>query len=185
MSQLIAGVQTIDGPILVSTKIGPETRGDLETETYPLFIRFAVTPTQPPAEFVATLGTAEQPLYTLHSAMLADQGNQVIIDLTWSLAQAEPIYSARNDIVFVHILDLDSGQVVAQSDTVPGHGFWPVYEWRSNMLLHAQYKLKLNQPWDSGRFQAVVGVYPADNPQNRLQIETANGQTGGNTVEIR
>ncbi len=188
MGQMIKGVQTnSDQPILISTQTGPLTRGDLETTAYPLYIRFAVSENESVESIVATLeeeGDGNGSLYTLHSAELnvRDDENKLIVDLIWS---ANGLVQDRNDIVFVHILDRQTGQVVAQSDSVPGQGFWPVKEWRSNMQIHDQHEIFLGEEWDSARFQPLIGIYPADNPQNRLQIRLPNGQTGGNTVEIR
>ncbi len=183
LEQMSVGVQQqTKQPILISTTFGPETRGDLETATYPLYIRFLVTPITASSDLLATFGTADQTLYQLHTAAMSQVEGEIIVDLHWSSSQQQ---DTRNEIAFVHILDRQSGQVVAQSDGVPGFGFWPVRLWQPNMLIHDQHLIDFNEKWDETRFQMLIGMYPADNPQNRLTVTHSNGQTGGNTVEIR
>lgn len=176
-----------DRPILISTQTGPETRGDLETETYVLYQRFSLTEIAGFGEVTAVFGDADQTLYQLHAADSDLIDGTLTVDLFWSLDNptGPELSKNRHDIVFVHIIDTQSQQVIAQSDTVPGQGYWAVGRWQSNMLVHDQHIIPFDQAWDSTRHQLVVGMYPASNPEDRLIISGSNGQTGGNTVEIR
>lgn len=173
-----------DRPILVSTETGPQTRGDLETETYPIYLRIAVREVAGFGELTATLSDFEQTLYQLHAADFELENQQLIVDLFWSLENFADVGS-RHDIVFAHVIDSQSQQVIAQSDSVPGQGYWPVARWQPNMLLHDQHVIPFDQPWDPNRYQLIVGMYPAGNPEDRLTVALPSGQTGGNTVEIR
>ncbi|MEM9774127.1 MAG: hypothetical protein AAF902_06075, partial [Chloroflexota bacterium] len=69
--------------------------------------------------------------------------------------------------------------------SVPGQGYWPVRHWPQNGYLQEQHVITFDQLWDDSRHQLHVGIYPADNPQDRLAVLESNGQTGGNTVVIR
>ncbi|MFT7587349.1 MAG: 4-amino-4-deoxy-L-arabinose transferase-like glycosyltransferase [Cellvibrionaceae bacterium] len=184
-----------DRPILVSTQTGPMTRGDLETEIYPLYLRFSVADIAGFGELTALVGSRagslngskEQGLYQLHAAESNFENGDLIVDLFWSQSSTTlpADMEKRHDIVFVHVIDKQSLQVIAQSDSVPGQGYWAVARWQPNMLLHDQHVIRFNQPWDPDRYQLLVGMYPAADPKNRLIITLPNGQTGGNTVEIR
>ncbi|MFK7801277.1 MAG: ArnT family glycosyltransferase [Anaerolineae bacterium] len=185
---LYAGVaEQNDRPILLSTQTGPQTRGDLETETYSLYQRFSLTEIAGFGEVTAVFGNADQALYQLHAADFNLEDTALVVDLFWSMADlsAPNMAKDRHEIVFVHVIDRQSLQVIAQSDTVPGQGYWPVGLWQPNMLIHDQHVIQLDQVWNPEKHQLVVGMYPADNSEDRLIIVSPNGQTGGNTVEIR
>ncbi|MEM8856778.1 MAG: glycosyltransferase family 39 protein [Chloroflexota bacterium] len=183
MDGIYAGIaDQADTEILVSTVIGPETRGDLEQTTYPLYVRFEVEENPAVADNIAVFGEPDNPLYSLHEPNSIIRDGKITVDLTWG---KQSIANDRHDIFFVHIIDQVSQQVVAQSDSVPGQGYWPVRHWPQNGYLQEQHVVMFDQPWDESRHQLHVGIYPADNPQDRLIILESNGQTGGNTVVIR
>jgi hypothetical protein len=76
--------------------------------------------------------------------------------------------------VFVHLVN-DQGQLVAQHDSEPGGGLVLTTTWQPGETVIDNHGLLVPIGAASGRYTALVGLYPLGDPANRLEVETATG----------
>lgn len=146
-------------------ELGPLSRGDLEPEAYPLYLRYQIQPLpQHP-----TLAVFGDKVSLQATAVTSLPDNRLQIDLDWTLADQHP---AANLTVFVHVLA--NGQIIGQADSLPAAGYWPWAWWRQGWLIRDSHILSLSQPYNPATDTIEVGLYdPAT--LTRLSVETTDG----------
>lgn len=83
--------------------------------------------------------------------------NQLVINVQWQLVSAVDAYPT----VFVHLRD-QSGQIVAQSDSPPVQGTYPVANWPADFVINDSHRLTLPADLPSGDYSIAVGLYQPD-----------------------
>ncbi|HET6446333.1 MAG TPA: glycosyltransferase family 39 protein [candidate division Zixibacteria bacterium] len=164
----------IASPALVTVAEGNLAQGDLEPEPYPLYVRYLISD---PAEgpILATFDNTIQ-LRVAEVTELSDGHLQ--IDLYWSTADVidESITS------FVHLTEGDT--LVAQSDSIPGSGYWPSQWWRPGMTLLDRHILELENDYIEDKQQIIIGLYNASTFEP-LAVKDSNGIPIGETLKLR
>jgi hypothetical protein len=90
----------------------------------------------------------------LISYHLATQGDQMLIELTWSA-----LTDINSDYIgFVHLTDQD-GQILAQQDRQPLGGYYPTSDWRPGETVTDRLAFTLPQGVESGDVMLRVGWY--------------------------
>lgn len=107
--------------------------------------------------------------YSLFPESMA-AGDIAQVTLFWR--SDEPL--AERYKVFVHLFD-ERGQLVAQHDSEPGGGLALTTTWQPGETVVDNHGLLVPMDAASGRYTALVGLYPLGDPANRLIVETATG----------
>ncbi len=162
---------------LVSVAAGPQARGDLEPEAYPLFVRYQVQEARPlPVQ--ATFGNASFGgvlyLQAAQALLYDDETLQVNVVWTAETAVSQPLTA------FVHVIGPDG--LVAQDDAPPGGGFWPSAWWRPGLQLQEQRTMTLPDGFDPAGHYVLIGLYDAG--QNRLPVVDGNGRGAGDSWRV-
>jgi hypothetical protein len=89
-------------------------------------------------------------------------GDAVRVTITW-YAQNE---TRENFKGFVHLTDVNSMRVVAQSDSEPVGGFTPTSQWRLGEVIEETRSLRIPDDAAGGVYQIYTGLYHADSVQN-------------------
>jgi hypothetical protein len=168
-ADLVAAVpHLITGPALVSAELGSMARGDLEPTPYPLFVRYMAQP----------WGTSAHPPTAVYDDFyilwdeptLHHNEGQLQVVLYWTVthdgADERPPLT-----VFVHLLDTQTGQLIAQSDAPPAGGFWPSPAWRPDLLVEDVHTISLAEPYNPSQHHLVVGLYPSGQPNAVLSAK--------------
>jgi hypothetical protein len=119
---------------------------------------------------LVTLESADLPRDTLHPGEMLD------VTLRWK--------SRVNSIgqpfkVFVHLLG-PTGNLVAQIDREPQDGRSPTTTWSPGVVVPDVYTLEIPRDAPHGAYQLRVGLYPANNPANRLPVVDPGKTTAEN-----
>ncbi len=100
----------------------------------------------------------------------AARGENLHLVLHWQ-ADAEP---EQDYTVFVHILD-DSGEIVAQRDSMPGDGTLPTTQWTAGPLIDDTHAVPLPLDMPAGEYRVVIGMYNWQTGE-RLPVLRPNGE---------
>jgi hypothetical protein len=73
----------------------------------------------------------------------------------------------ENYLIFIHLVDRASGQLISQVDTIPVGSLRPTEGWRKGEVLADNYALTLPADIPSGIYDIRVGIY---NPDNGLRL---------------
>lgn len=167
--------QAVGEPAIVFVREGGLARSDLETEAYPLYVRYAAG--RQPAEEAVT-ATFGADIRLLNADVRAPAPEQVQIDLYWTAGEQlpEPL------VAFVHVLS--EGEMIGQSDRPPAYGYWPPSWWQEGIVIHDRRVVDLQEAYDSARHQIIVGLYEAAT-EERLPVFDAAGQPAGDTWLLR
>ena len=162
----------------VETTLGPKTRGDLETETYPLYVVYRLS--EPVANYERTASFAEHiELLSSDIRLISDQ--EVEITLWWSTSQ--PCIETIAWTTFVHIAE--PGQPLAgQSDRLPAFGYFPFSWWKSGLVIVDRHRIQLDEPLELKRHEIRIGFF---NPQTlvRATVQDESGQPVGDSWRLR
>ena len=163
--------QAVAAPAAVFVQRGGLARNDLETEAYPLYVRYAAGPRPSMEAIVATFGDNIQ---LLGAEIESPASEQLQVDLYWTAGEQlpEPL------VAFVHVLG--EGERIGQSDRPPGHGYWLPSWWQAGIVIHERRVVDLQEAYDSARHQIIVGLYKATTGE-RLPVFDADGQPAGDT----
>ena len=82
--------------------------------------------------------------------------------------------SDKSYTAFLHILD-PNGELVAQSDVIPGQGLFPTTAWQRGDVVLSQHRLALSPGLPAGNYALVVGMYGTVDG-TRLPVSGANDQ---------
>lgn len=92
--------------------------------------------------------------YDLDPIRLAEE-NVVDLLLYWRTPTGVP----RDYTVFVHIRDKQSGELLAQSDSVPGSGHFPTSRWLAGETVYDAHQIQLPAGLHPTDFEITVGLY--------------------------
>ncbi len=115
--------------------------------------------------------------YTLLANQLAP-GDIIQITLFWEAL--EPVEQRYK--VFLHLLDHD-GRVVSQRDSEPGGGLALTTTWRPGQLQMDNHGVSVPADTPAGVYQLVAGMYPLEDPSNRLPL-TSSGEPAGDLLQL-
>jgi hypothetical protein len=161
--------RAINSPALVSARTGSLVQGDLEPEAYALYVRYEATKA-PDESILANFDNAIQ----LRGAEILPLGDgRVQVDLHWSLG-IEAVN--RSLIAFVHLME--QGDLIGQSDGVPGDGNWPAQWWRRGLTIVDSHILMPNVPYEEQKHQILIGLYDAVT-QEHLPVLDEDGAPAG------
>ncbi len=97
----------------------------------------------------------------------------VRVALEWQATQPE----ARSFSVFAHVFAAD-GSLVAQYDSVPGSGLYPVPSWEVSAPVADRFAIHLPAGTAPGTYSVRVGLYLApDGPRLPVTTGSAKGET--------
>ena len=99
-------------------------------------------------------------------------GETVKLTLHWQALQNVP----HSYTIFVHLID-PNGNVVAQSDVLPGQGKWPTNSWYPNEWLTDHIPLTLPADLPAGTYQIALGWYHVESGRRLPLIPTDSAQT--------
>jgi 4-amino-4-deoxy-L-arabinose transferase-like glycosyltransferase len=103
-------------------------------------------------------------------------GGTLSLTLYWrALSEIEPSYT-----VFVHLLD-ESGQIIAQRDSVPQNGEAPTSGWVEGEIIADSLEIPIPTGTPGGQHVLEVGMYDAATGV-RLPVLDASGRPGGDKV---
>ena len=163
-------------PVLVTIEDGPLTRGDLEEEAYPLYLRYGIEPAsgvnpEPIADFAGQV--------YLHEANVAQlDPNTLQVDIYWEAGS-----TVEDDlVVFVHVTGPEG--LIGQEDTPLASGRWQSTWWQPDLYLRESHSLALSQPFDSSRHQILLGIYRANNRERLPVYDVTNGEGLGTTWTV-
>lgn len=155
--------------------LGPLTRGDLEPDPYPLYVRYQLSPIETEidspavATFVDSNG-AEQHLLGVETRLTSSQ--ELKLDLTWEFARPESVPL----VTFIHVFDPISGTLMTQLDTPPASGYIPHNWWGNIGVIQEQKRLDLPRPLRETD-QILLGVYQAGAAAEPFEIAGQSGHT--------
>ena len=162
----------------VETVMGPDTRGDLETEAYPLYVVYQLGEPVVADERTA-LFAGQIELLSSDITLISDQ--EVEITLWWSTSQ--PFADTPLWTTFVHIGE--PGQpLVGQSDRLPAFGFFPYSWWEPGLVIVDRHRIQLVEPLALERHEIRIGFF---NPQTlvRATVQDGAGQSVGDSWRLR
>ena len=164
----------IASPALVGVEEGDPAQGDLEPEPYPLYVRYMISD---PAEW-PILASFDNTIQLRVAEVTELSDGQLQVDLYWSTADLidESITS------FVHLTEGDT--LVAQSDSIPGSGYWPSQWWRPGITLLDRHILELENDYIEAKQQIKIGLYNASTFEP-LAAKDSNGIPIGETLNLR
>ena len=143
-----------------------------------------VQPLSTPANFGDQLLLQRWQLSDSHGAALDpatasfQPGQTITMDAQWQArAMMETNYTA-----FVHLVD-GAGQLVAQDDHPPMHGFLPTRMWFPRQTVLDRFTIELPDALASGAYQLYLGLYEPDTGQ-RLPV-LSNGVAQGDALLVQ
>lgn len=107
------------------------------------------------------------------SAETVQPGESLTVSLFWQARQSV----ANNYVVFVHVV-ADTGQPVAQSDSLPRAGAYPTSWWLPDLTIEDSHQITLPAEVSPGRYSLVVGLYEAET-MRRLPL-----MVGGDSFQL-
>jgi len=165
-AQLLPGVDLRHNAPIDALILGYLTVGDMPTSPAQ-----RLTPPFVLGEATTLLGISLEPMASIQA------GDMLTVDLYW---QAQTTLTT-DYTAFLHLVGPD-GQLVAQQDQQPLHGFLPTSQWRPQMIIADRYVLTVPTTAPAGRYTLQVGLYDLANGQ-RLPIARA-GQVVGDSAAV-
>jgi hypothetical protein len=101
----------------------------------------------------------------------ADPGGVVRVALEWRTS--EPVEDSFK--VFAHVIGAD-GQLVAQSDFVPGGDLLPTTAWQAGQIVRDRFAVRLPPDLPPGTYRLRVGLY---RPSDGLRLRVTAGESAG------
>ena len=164
-------------PALVSVETGRLTRGDLETEAYPLYLKYTIQPA-PSLPKMAAFG--EQ--IGLYQVDIEETGDgRLLVDLVWGIELQQDDVTAiphpsSFPTVFVHVVGTDG--IIAQDDAPPAQGLWSPDWWQPGLLLRDKHEIVVPETALSDGYQLHIGWYDAAT-QTRFPVIDQDGNLFG------
>ncbi|MGB3716753.1 MAG: glycosyltransferase family 39 protein [Candidatus Promineifilaceae bacterium] len=164
----------IISPAIVGAEVGDLAQGDLDSEPYPMYIRYNV---RDPIGWpnLASFDNAIQ----LRFAKVTEVGDsQLQVDLYWTTQGL-----VDNSVTtFVHLTEGD--KAVAQSDGIPGAGYWPSQWWRPGLTILDRHILEFEDDYSEERQQIRIGLYDSITFEP-LYVLDSNGNPIGETWTLQ
>ena len=95
---------------------------------------------------------------------------QMVVTLYWRSAAANDTYAT----IFVHLLD-SVGNILAQQDSPPVQGTYPLPVWTPGFIIADEHRLTLPADAPSGPYRLAIGLYDPVT-LTRWPVTTANGE---------
>ena len=153
---------------------GALSRTDFEPTAYPLYVRYRVATDWPaPVDLPGRSANFDNQIGLRSvSAEISADHRQLTVDLNWSTLpqHATPLTA------FIHVIDKESGALLAQDDQPPGGSYWPFHWWRPELFVIETRIIGLSQAFDTDQHLLKIGVYDSAT-QTRLPLWDENGQT--------
>lgn len=106
-------------------------------------------------------------------------GGVLTVDLFWEVIGQPP----GNYLLFVHLIDTDTGTLVAQRDTHPGLGNFPSSQWQPGDRFIETIRLHASETmYTPSSASLQIGLYTPGEAGYRLGIADANGNPVGDTL---
>ena len=103
------------------------------------------------------------------------------LTLYWESAEVVP----NNYIIFVHILDLRTGVLVAGQDGPPDNGLTPTWKWLGDMqFIRDRRTLSIPADAEPGTYTLRIGMYDADT-KARVTVLDLENQPIGDTLVLQ
>jgi len=139
----------IASPALLDVTVGDMAKGDLDPEPYPLYVRYSIgDPLSWPI-----LASFDNTIQLRFADLKEIEDGRLQVDLSWSTL--EPVDASFT--AFVHLLEGDD--IVAQSDSVPGSGYWPSQWWRPGLVIQDSHILNIEKDYNRETQQITIGLY--------------------------
>jgi hypothetical protein len=106
-----------------------------------------------------------------------EAGGSLYLQLHWLVDTAPK----QDWTVFTHLVDPESGQVVAGHDSRPGDNSLPTVRWRAGWRILDEYEMHLPDDLPTGEFDLFTGLYAANGAH--LPADGAGVRLGSVTVE--
>ena len=106
-------------------------------------------------------------------------GESISVTLFWETSR--PV--EQDYMIFVHLLD-ESGQIVAQNDSLPRAGAYPTPWWKPEQLVEDTHSVVLPDSLPDGAYRLVVGLYETANGE-RLRLADGSDKLDIAEIEIR
>ena len=181
---------------LISVREGAMERGDLEKEARLLFVTFnASPPTGLPEGAEARF---EKGITLLGHRLRLLSAKELEVQLLWRAEREAPpstegtieqpsVPPASGGVdadytVFVHLTR--DGQLIAQSDSFPAHGYYPTSLWRPGDVVVDEHVLRLPEPYDPARHVLTVGLYRLET-MRRLWVLDEEGRPQCDSVILQ
>ena len=104
--------------------------------------------------------------------------HEVAVQLYWqSTAQTQP-----DDVVLVHIVNQDTGDVIVAADTQPVYGSYPFSDWQKNEVVTDPHWISLPQDITPGTYQVRIGVYARNSGVRRAISDPLNDAAGNSLM---
>jgi hypothetical protein len=114
------------------------------------------------------LDVAFDDVATLRGYNLTADGDRLALTLYW-----QALETARADYArFVHLLDAESGDIVAQADGMPRNESYPTSQWAEGEVVADPVALD-RSGLAPGRYELAVGLYPPADPLARVPVTDA------------
>ena len=164
----------IASPALLDVTTGDMAKGDLDPEPYPLYVRYSIGDTVS-WPILASFDNAIQ----LRFADLEkiDDG-RLQVDLYWS---AHDVVD-ESVTAFVHLIEGDT--IVAQSDSIPGSGYWPSQWWKPGLTVEDSHILNIEEDYNRETQQIRIGLYNTRTLEP-LPINDPDGSPIGETWDLQ
>jgi 4-amino-4-deoxy-L-arabinose transferase-like glycosyltransferase len=163
--------EMVEPPLLVTVKDGPLTRGDLEEEAYPLYVRYGFESSSPVGS--APLANFGDQVYLRRANVVQLDPDNLQVDIYW---EAEDT-TADDLVVFVHVAGPQG--LIGQDDAPLTRGRWPGAWWQPGVTLRESHQIFLSEPFDSSRHQVSLGLYRAGSGERLPVTGGAGGQDLG------
>ncbi len=95
---------------------------------------------------------------------------QMVVTLYWRTAAANDVYAT----IFVHLLD-EAGNILAQQDSPPVQGTYPLPVWTPGFIIADEHRLTLPADVPSGPYHLAIGLYDPVTLA-RWPVTTATGE---------
>lgn len=104
--------------------------------------------------------------------------HEVAVQLYWqSTAQTQP-----DDVVLVHIVNQDTGDVIVAADTQPVYGSYPFSAWQKYEVVTDPHWISLPQDITPGTYQVRIGVYARNSGVRRAISDPLNDAAGNSLM---
>ncbi|MCB9008405.1 MAG: glycosyltransferase family 39 protein [Ardenticatenaceae bacterium] len=122
-----------------------------------------------PGQPQETIAAQWQALFFLDGFDVASEANSLAVSLYWHVPQrVEKSYK-----FFIHLIDLESGELVAQTDFVPRDWTYPTNWWEAGEVVVDTAVLPL-ETVGNGTYQLLVGIYDPDTGERLLATTPEN-----------
>jgi 4-amino-4-deoxy-L-arabinose transferase-like glycosyltransferase len=168
--------ERLQPPLLLTEKDGPLTRGDLEEQAYPLYIRYGIE---------SALAINQEPLASFDDQVYLRLAN--VVQLNPEALQVDIYWEAEDHVdddlvVFVHVTGPQG--LIGQDDAPLANGRWQGAWWRADMIVEESHIIQLNEPFDGSSQKITLGLYRAGSGERLPVTDMANGQEIGTTWTI-